>query len=262
MKAYVVNPRRKKKNSPRRKARAVAKRRRRVRAAVRRVNPLPALIVGANPSKRRSHVTRKRKNRRKKYSFGARALAANQRRRNPPHRHHHRRSNSRRNPLPIPMHDAPAMVVGAVGGGILSSYAPNYLLGSSDTGVIGYAANAAVAIGGAWALARWKNFSTGWLLGGLTMTVGRMFDDYFGKQIVTFNMPVTPATASPAAPATPLSSYYRSRSYSLPAASPFAAQPQIAAAPVVTAPAATTTNPRLSTVRTSGMGWARNFRAA
>lgn len=209
-------------------------------------------------------MSAKRKKRNRKRSFGARAMAAN-RRRNPSHRNHRRRNRSR-NPLPIAIHDAPAMVAGAVAGGVLSSYVPNYVLGASDTGIVGYLGNAAIAVGGSFALSKWKNLAIGWLLGGLTMTFGRVFDDYFGKQIVTFQMPVTPtapATTSPAAPATPLSSYYRLGTYALPAASAFAAQPQLAAAaPVVTAPAAATTNPRLSTARTSGMGWARNFRAA
>lgn len=169
-------------------------------------------------------------------------------------RHHNRHRNRRHNPLdlPIPLRDAAVATVGAVGGGIAASWLPNKVLGASDSGALGYAGNAAVAVLGSLALNKYKNVSLGWLLGGLTMTFGRIFDDYFGSQVVTFN-----------APSAAMGSYYRNTNYALPA--PVTNDLVNAAALLPALPAAMpgaavhAGSAQLAKTKGSGMGWNPRF---
>ncbi|MGH9406775.1 MAG: hypothetical protein ACRD3D_13185 [Terriglobia bacterium] len=164
-------------------------------------------------------------------------------------RRHHRRH---RNPmeLPLPIREWPATVGGAVAGGIAASWVTNKVLGASDTGFMGYAGNAAVAVLGSAALSKWKSVSLGWLLGGLTMTFGRIFDDYFGSQVVQFQAPAS------------MGSYYRNTNYALPApvgndlTNSVAALPPVAALPSGTVAAG---NATLAKQKLAGLGWNPRF---
>ena len=138
----------------------------------------------------------RKRSRRRNAGFFSRS----RRRHNPTHFRRRRRAH---NPLPLPYNEIPMAVGGAIAGGVASSWVPNAILGAKDAGWLGYIGNALVAVGGSMLLQRWRSLSLGWLLGGLTMTGGRIFDDLFGKQVVSFSMP--------------LGSYYRSSPWALPA---------------------------------------------
>lgn len=163
------------------------------------------------------------------------------------HRRRHnigRRAHHRRNPLPISTSEILPVVGGAVAGGVASSWIPNKIAPHSDQGLVGYAMNAAVAVGGALALNRWHpKVALGWFVGGLTMLFGRIFDDFFGKPVVTFQAPT-------------LASYYSNGIAPLPAlmggsgANPLLSAP--AAPAVIPVPAAALASKK-------GMGWSSSF---
>ena len=169
-------------------------------------------------------------------------------------RNPHRRHASRRHGLsvrrnPQIMGRSPSqlatIVVGLIAGGIGSSVIPNSVLPTYDTGAIGYLLDIATAIGGAMALDRFAkspNLAQGWLFGGLTMTAGRIFDDYFNKQVVTFSLP------------TGTSSYYRGDSFTLPRAAILPRQLMAPSAP----PSAAQAMPSARIVG-KGVGWAPGF---
>jgi hypothetical protein len=114
----------------------------------------------------------------------------------------HRRHFSM-NPLP-PAREAVPLVGGVLAGGISTSYVANAVLGASDTGIIGYLANAVIWLGGTFALQKWANFAKGWFAGGALAIVGRAIDDATGKTVVAFNSPLG------------MSSYYSAAPYVLP----------------------------------------------
>jgi hypothetical protein len=195
-KAYVVgNPRgkkKKKKRAPSAKPKANRRRRRpsvRPKARRRKPNPLEAVITGAglNPHrKRKNKMAAKRKHHAKARS------------RNPRRRHlfgnKRRRHNTRRNPLlPVQASRIPALLIGGAAGGVGSVWIPNLLLASSDVGIFGYLLNAITAVLGAWALSALKmpDVALGWLIGGGVAVVGRIIDDYTGKQIIQFSGPMS-----------------------------------------------------------------------
>ena len=184
---------------------------------------------------KRKHRSRRRKN----TGFFSRS-----RRRSNPSSYRRRR---RHNPLPIPYGEIPATVLGAIGGGVASSWVPNMVLGGKDAGWLGYLGNALVAVGGSLLLQRWRSLSLGWLLGGLTMTGGRIFDDLFGKQVVSFSMPLSG-----------FGSYYRATPWALPA--PVANDLTNAHATVPLLPAGTAVaagSPTLA--KAKGLGWNPRF---
>jgi hypothetical protein len=154
--AHRHRPRTKKRHSPRAnpsprrmKKRATAKRsshrRRTKKASAKRRNPVPQIIswVAGNPAKRRKksmarHRTKKRRGAR-------RSNAGTTRRRSTKRVMHHRR---RHNPAGLgrPM-DWVTGGAGVLAGGVGSRMIPQLLMGASNTGMMGYAANAAAAIG-------------------------------------------------------------------------------------------------------------------
>ena len=173
----------------------------------RRVNPWEAVVLGANPSRQGSKHMAKSKKRGKKKKKNAGLFGG----------HHPHKSNPgtflmrRRNPLPISGGDVIPVIGGAIGGGIISSWAPNKILGATDKGFIGYAANIAVAVVGALLLNRvHPRLALGWLVGGLTMSAGRIFDDLFGSPIVTFQVPTV------GGPQAPMGQFYAPSYWSLP----------------------------------------------
>jgi len=90
-------------------------------------------------------------------------------------------------------------IVGGVGARALPQYAaPNY-----NSGLVGYAMNAAATAVIAYLSGMYtKEAGLGAAIGGTVMTVGRIVSDYFGKQLVTFSLlDPTTATASPVAAA-------------------------------------------------------------
>lgn len=89
-------------------------------------------------------------------------------------RHHHRRSY--RNP------NGGGMLV-AIGSGAVGAFAtraiPQALAAGSNSGLMGYAMNAAVAVGGGWLLKKWKPAAgMGWLIGGGASLLLRVYQDY------------------------------------------------------------------------------------
>ena len=180
-KAYVVgNPRGKKKKKSGPSAQHKAKRR--------KPNPLEAVITGAglNPHRKRKNKMAAKKR------HHAKARSSN------PRRHHtaknRRRHNRRHNPLlPVQASRIPALLIGGAAGGVGSVWIPNLLLASSDVGIFGYLLNAITAVLGAWALSALKmpDVALGWLIGGGVAVVGRIIDDYTGKQIIQFSAPMS-----------------------------------------------------------------------
>ncbi|HWE00681.1 MAG TPA: hypothetical protein VG345_16635 [Bryobacteraceae bacterium] len=89
------------------------------------------------------------------------------------YRHNHRRNPSfSKGILP--------MIVSAAVGGFVTRSVPQALLGASNTGVMGYAANAGVALAGGWALGKFvsKDVGLGFVIGGGAGIVLRMYQDY------------------------------------------------------------------------------------
>jgi hypothetical protein len=91
--------------------------------------------------------------------------------------HHHRRHHSRRNP------GKTADIAMAIGGGAVGAFAtraiPQALLGASNTGIMGYGANALVAVAGGWLAGKLsKSAGFGWLIGGGASLLLRVYQDY------------------------------------------------------------------------------------
>lgn len=77
----------------------------------------------------------------------------------------------------------------AIAGGIATRSLPQALLPNQNTGIMGYGLNILTAAVGSAAITKFtKNARAGgmFLLGGIVMTVGRVIDDRFGAQLVSF----------------------------------------------------------------------------
>lgn len=154
-KARRSNPRRahrRRSNPPKPRAAAAPKKHRRrakssARRKTKRRNPVPQIIAwtAGNPAKRRSMPARKKHRRR---ASASRSNAGTRRRRRNPTVRHHRR---RRNPgaLGSPMEWVMGGA-GVVAGGVGSRIIPQLILGASNTGAMGYAANAVTALALGW----------------------------------------------------------------------------------------------------------------
>ena len=165
---------------------------------------------------------------------------SHRRHRHNPFRRHHRAHN----PLPLATSEILPTVGGAVVGGIAASTIPGFLPASFNSGFLKYIASGAVAIGGSMALQKYRSIALGFLIGGLTVTFGEIFDDFFGKQIVSFQSPVNVG----------VSSYYKSGYVPLPVTTdriPFALPP----APVAQVRAGSASAAK----GVSGMGWNPRF---
>jgi len=187
-KVYVVNPRRKKKRAP--SAKPKVKRRRpnkKPKVHRRRPNPLEMVITGAgiNPHRKgKNKMAAKRKHRKARSTNPRRKSHVNRRAR------HNRRH---RNPLlPVEARRLPGLILGGAAGGIGAVWIPSLLLPNSDVGFFGYLMNAVVAVLGAWGLGalNMPNLALGWLIGGAVAVVGRVIDDFTGKQVIQFNAPM------------------------------------------------------------------------
>jgi hypothetical protein len=121
-------------------------RKRRKSTVKRRKNPTPMILSWAagNPAKRSKSVAKTRSRRRKTYATAKRSNAG--RRRANPKRimHHRRRSNPAGLGRPMDwLQGGAGVIAGVVGTRAL----PQMLLGATNTGVTGYAANAVAAVG-------------------------------------------------------------------------------------------------------------------
>lgn len=77
----------------------------------------------------------------------------------------------------------------AIGGGVATRSLPQAVLPNQNSGFMGYGLNILTAVGGSILITKFtKNSRAGgmFLLGGIVMTVGRVIDDYFGAQLVSF----------------------------------------------------------------------------
>jgi hypothetical protein len=149
----VMNPRRRRRNPgnhkivinpARRKKRAVAKK----STVKRRRNPLAQILswTAGNPAKRRHTVaTHRRKTKRRATAHRSNAG----RRRAAPKRviHHRRRSNPAGLGRPMDWLQGGA---GVIAGVVVTRAIPQMLMGASNTGPMGYVANAAAALGAGW----------------------------------------------------------------------------------------------------------------
>lgn len=89
----------------------------------------------------------------------------------------HRHSRKRRNPSA--MTGVVPLVGGVIAGGLGARMIPQAVLGASNTGIMGYAANGAVAVAGGLLLGRWnKSAGMGFLGGGLAALAIRVYQDY------------------------------------------------------------------------------------
>jgi len=245
--AFVVgNPKKGKKKSKKRARAAKPKR-------ARKPNPLEAVIVGAGAGNPRGGKYKMAK-RKKKSHAGARSRRRRnepnprRRRRNEPNVRHRRRV---RNPiLPVPGRQLPALVGGAIVGGVGSVWVPQLIL-PSVTGWLSYILNALVAVLGAWGLKSLNapNAALGFLLGGLTATAGLIIDKVTGKQIIQFSAPVSG-----------MGQFYRQTGAYLPSA----ARSDLTNAPVVAAlpPAAVVTAGSTAAAKAKTMGWSYMRRRA
>jgi hypothetical protein len=184
-------------------------------------------------------MAKKRSSRRRKHNalFGG---SHRRRRHNPGIRRHFRRHN----PLPLATNEILPTVGGAVVGGIAASTIPGFLPAAFSAGFLKYIASGAVAVGGSMALQKYRSIALGFLVGGLTVTFGEIFDDFFGKQIVSFQSPVNVG----------ISSYYKQGYVPLPGTTdrvPFALPP----APVASVRAGSASAAK----GVSGMGWNPRF---
>jgi len=148
-----------------------------------------------NPRRRRvrdrSHASRpKRRYRRRRSnptSYAASARPVRRRR-----RHNARafvvKHRRRRNPLALGGRELVPTALWAIAGGVATRAIPQLLLKDSNTGIMGYGANALTAVALSWAAERFAgpNAGKGILIGGAVMLGGRLISDFFGKSLVSF----------------------------------------------------------------------------
>lgn len=92
------------------------------------------------------------------------------------HRHYHRR----RNPMSGGKGGILGMILSAAVGGFATRAVPQAFLSSSNSGIMGYGANAVVAVGGSWLLKKFMGpkIALGWLIGGGAAIALRIYQDY------------------------------------------------------------------------------------
>lgn len=159
------------------------KQRSRPRKIHRRKNVEGTLTYMANPTrKHRRHVRHNMKHKHRNPIFG-KARRHNMR------YNMHRRYHRRHNPLGIPSLKSVAKNTAvAIGAGVLSRSVPQAVLGVKNTGIAGYAANAATAVAVA-AITEKLLPGTGEaaLLGGAVMLAGRILNEQLGRSFVEFS---------------------------------------------------------------------------
>src|ERR1035437_9012279 len=187
----VMNPRRRRKNpgnhkiviNPTRKRRRVAKK----TTVKRRRNPLAQILswTAGNPAKRSKTVAHSR--RKTKRSAPAKRSNAGRRRAAPKRGIHHRR---RTNPAGLgrPM-DWVQGGAGVIAGVVVTRAIPQILMGASNTGIMGYGANAVAAVAAGWLthmlFPRNQTLVTAVLAGGFAGLLSRIIADKtpFGAQL-------------------------------------------------------------------------------
>jgi hypothetical protein len=140
-------------------------------------------MAAANPKRKRGGGSHRRRARRNP------AVAVNRKRsgnRFMGNRHHRRRRN---NPNIIGTVKGAVMNgIYAIAGGVMTRSLPQAVLGDKNTGIMGYAANFIAAFGGGALIGRVAGPQAGamWAIGGSVMIVGRAFEDFVGRQFVSF----------------------------------------------------------------------------
>ena len=182
----VVNPRRKRKATAKRKQ--VSRRRPALRRRKHRKNPVGegVLTLMTNPRKRRRKGSRRRRS-------NPVAIVSRKRRRNGSYKMTRSFGGRRRNPSfgGFDLGDTAALAAGALVGGIATRGLTQQVLGDKNTGALGYGANAvtAVALGIlANKMGASKTISSGVIAGGLSALFQRIWSEHVSQ-------------TSPAAPA-------------------------------------------------------------
>lgn len=152
---------------------------------------------------KRRRKTRKLKKNRRRYFGGRYGLKHN------PHVRHYRRH--RQNPFGFTWAQFFGLAGAAIAGGVGTRAIPQLVAPTYNQGVVGYLLNLIAAGGGAYLVAFFnKTWALGWAVGGTVMVAGRVVQDYFGKQLVTFALlqpgsSVAQPAAAVAAPAKTMS---------------------------------------------------------
>lgn len=99
------------------------------------------------------------------------------------HHHHKHRFGYHRNPiLGMSGGDLLTETVGAVVNGVATRIIPQMLLGANNTGIVGYAANAATGLAGAWLASKFSpKVGHGALLGAAVAVASRILSDTMGQ---------------------------------------------------------------------------------
>jgi hypothetical protein len=90
--------------------------------------------------------------------------------------------------------------IAAIAGGVVSQSVPSLILGSGNTGAMGYVGNLATALIGGKLVGKFVGGDNGefFLIGGIVMTVGRVIQDLAHKTLVSFG-DISTLFSSPAA---------------------------------------------------------------
>ena len=168
-------------------------------------------VINMRPRKRRNApliyvASNRKKNRRRNAPRVMSMTRRNSHRHRNPMTTIYRRRNRRRNPGEFM--DIVEIGVTAGIGGILTRSIPGFLMtDTTNSGAMGYAANAATA-GGLYFLTKavaGQQKATWVAAGGITMILGRIASDFFGQQLITFGQLAMPGGGSSAASATGVS---------------------------------------------------------
>jgi hypothetical protein len=185
----VVNPRRAHKRRSSRNRKRSRSRGRSFSSRVR--SAIAPLLKGGNVSRKRRKRNRSSRRRRTRVRHRNPVFAMARPRRRSRRSHarranrHHRRSHRNPSILGLNMSELLAMTAGGVGNGIITRSVPQLLLGTSNTGVMGYGANAAAAFAGAWIIKAMfgARAGTGAIIGGATALVQRIMSDLMGSKL-------------------------------------------------------------------------------
>jgi len=151
----------------------------------RRRNP-SLVLMGLNPV-RRSTMKRNRKKKnpgahRRGHHYSLRARRPN------PHVRHYR-LRRRRNPFGLGNTEFLETSAFALLGGIATRAIPQAIAPTYNQGLVGYGLNAVTVAALSWLGGKWRKAAgLGIGIGGVVMLGGRIIQDYFGKQLVTFGL--------------------------------------------------------------------------
>lgn len=157
----------------------------------RRRNP-SLVLMGLNPVRRSTMKKNKKKNlgrSRRRYSLRARKS-------NPHVRHY--RLRRLRNPFGLGNTEFLETSAFALLGGIATRAIPQAIAPTYNQGLVGYGLNAVTVAALSWLGGKWRKAAgLGIGIGGVVMLGGRIIQDYFGKQLVTFGL-IDTSTGTPA----------------------------------------------------------------